>query len=205
MPDKRIQKLMDNLKQRNIDAFYLESFDEVSGKLLQMIPEDCTIGVGHSITVHNSGIVNKLIERGNTIFDKTMAADKEESKQIKKKALTTDWYITGTNAISVKGHIVNVDHSGNRAAAMIFGPDKVVIVVGVNKIVDTLDEAIFRVKNIASPLNAKRAGFNPPCVELNRCVDCRSEERVCNYLVIIEGQDEKDRMTVIIVNESVGF
>lgn len=119
--------------------------------------------------------------------------------------MTADWYITGTNAVSLKGHIVNADHGGNRAAAMIFGPDKVVIVVGVNKIVDTLDEAIFRVKNIASPLNAKRAGFNPPCVELNRCVDCRSAERVCNNLVIIEGQAEKDRMKVIIVNESIGF
>lgn len=86
MHDKKIQKLMDNLKQRNIDAFYLESFDEVNNKLLRMIPEDCTVGVGHSITVQNSGIVHKLIERGNTIFDKTMAADKEESKQIKKKA-----------------------------------------------------------------------------------------------------------------------
>jgi len=205
MPDSRIQRLVNNLKSRNIDAFFLESFDEINDKLLQMIPSECTVGVGHSITVEKSGIVDKLIERGNIVFNKTMAMNKEESNQIKKKALTADWYITGTNAISLEGHIVNIDHSGNRVAAMVFGPDNVVIVVGVNKIADSLSEAIQRVRNISSPLNARRAGFNPPCVELNKCVDCKSKERVCNNLVIIEGQDEIGRMKVLIVNESAGF
>lgn len=205
MSDSMIQRLISNLKLRNIDAFFLESLNEANNRLLNMIPSGCTIGVGHSATVQNSGIVQKLIDRGNIVFDKTMAASKEESRQIKKKALTADWYITGTNAISTEGHIVNVDHSGNRAAAMVFGPDNVVIVVGINKIVETLDEAISRAKNVASPLNAKRAGFNPPCVKLNKCVDCRSKERVCNSLVIIEGQEEPGRMKVLIVNENLGF
>ena len=205
MKDDRIQRLISNLELRNIDAFFIESFDEASNKILKMIPDDCTVGVGHSITVQDSGIVRKLIERGNTVFDKTMAMNKEESKQIKKKALTADWYITGTNAISLQGHIVNIDHSGNRVAAMVFGPDNVVIVVGINKIVDSLSEAIHRTRNVASPMNAKRAGFNPPCVELNKCVDCKSKERVCNSLVIIEGQEVTGRMKVFIVNEISGF
>jgi hypothetical protein len=205
LTDNRIQRLIRNLELRNIDAFFIESFDEVNDKLLQMIPSDCTVGVGHSITVQNSGIVRKLIERGNIVFDKTMAMNKEESKQIKKKALTADWYITGTNAISLQGHIVNIDHSGNRVAAMVFGPDNVVIVTGINKIVDSLSEAIHRTRNVASPMNAKRAGFNPPCVELNKCVDCKSKERVCNSLVIIEGQEVTGRMKVFIVNEISGF
>jgi len=205
MPDNRIQRLINNLKARGIDAFFLESFDEVNEKLLNMIPVECTVGIGHSITVQNSGIVRKLIERGSTVFDKTMATDKEESKHIKKKALTADWYITGSNAVSLEGHIVNIDHSGNRVAAMIFGPDNVAVVVGVNKIVDSLNEAIQRARNIASPLNAKRAGFNPPCVKLNKCVDCRSKDRVCNSLVIIEGQEAIGRMKVFIVNENAGF
>jgi L-lactate utilization protein LutB len=205
LKDDRIQRLISNLELRNIDAFFIESFDEASNKILKMIPDDCTVGVGHSITVQDSGIVRKLIERGNTVFDKTMAMNKEESKQIKKKALTADWYITGTNAISLQGHIVNIDHSGNRVAAMVFGPDNVVIVVGINKIVDSLSEAIHRTRNIASPMNAKRAGFNPPCVELNKCIDCKSKDRVCNSLVIIEGQEVTGRMKVFIVNEISGF
>lgn len=203
--DSRIKSLISNLKSRNIDAFFLESFNEMNEKLLKIIPDNCTIGVGHSITVQNSGIIKRLIERGNIVFDKTTAIDKEESKKIKKMALTSDWYITGTNAISLEGHIVNIDHSGNRVAAMIYGPDNVVIIVGVNKIVDSLSDAISRVRNIASPLNAKRAGFTPPCVKLNKCVDCKSKERVCNSLVIIEGQEVIGRMKVFIVNESAGF
>lgn len=205
MIDSKVQKLINNLKLRNIDAFFLESFYEVNEKLLRMIPTDCTVGIGHSITVQNSGIVDKLIKRGNIVFDKTKAINKEKSKQIKKKALTADWYITGTNAISLEGHIVNIDHSGNRVAAMVYGPDNVVIVVGTNKIVDSLSEAIHRARNVAAPLNAKRAGFSPPCVELNKCVDCKSKERVCNSLVIIEGQEVIGRMKVFIVNESAGF
>lgn len=203
--DNKIQRLINNLKSRNIEAFFVESLEEVNDKLLSMIPSDCTIGVGHSITVQNSGIAEKFIERGNIVFDKTRAEDMEESRQLKKKALTADWYITGTNAVSLEGHIVNVDHSGNRVAAMIYGPDNVAIVIGVNKIVDTLDDAIFRVKNVACPLNAKRAGFNPPCIQLGKCVDCRSKERVCCSLTIIEGQDVAGRMKVFIVNECAGF
>lgn len=115
------------------------------------------------------------------------------------------WYITGPNAISMDGRIVNVDHSGNRVAAISFGPDNVIIVVGINKVVDSLDKAIKRVKNIASPLNAKRAGYNPPCVTLNRCVDCVSKERVCNSLSIIEGQSDSNRIKVFIVDNDYGF
>ncbi len=203
--DCRIEKLISNLSLRSIDGFYFESLTEVRNRLLEIIPEKCTVGIGHSKTIEKMGIVHSLIGRGSIVYDKTMLNNKDEIMQIKKKALTADWYITGTNAISLEGHIVNVDHSGNRVAAMVFGPDNVVIVAGINKIVDTVEDAIQRVKNIASPMNARRAGYNPPCVELNKCIDCKSKERVCNSLVIIEGQDNIGRMKVFIVNESIGF
>jgi hypothetical protein len=89
--------------------------------------------------------------------------------------------------------------------AITFGPENVIIVVGKNKVVTSLEEAIYRVKNIACPLNAKRAGFNPPCVSLNKCVDCTSEERVCNSLSIIEGQSDKNRMKLFIINDELGY
>lgn len=146
-----------------------------------------------------------LMERGNIVYDKTLAESKEESKQIKKKSLLSDWYVTGTNAISKEGHLVNIDHSGNRVAAMIYGPDNVIVIVGENKICDTLNDALQRARSISAPMNAKRAGYNPPCLELKRCVDCRTDERVCFNLVIIEGQFIKDRMKLFIVNEELGF
>ena len=200
-----LYKLKQNFKNRNIDVEYFENLNDIKSYILKLIPSDCKVGIGHSATLQCMDITNSPIQRGNTVYDKEMAKSKEESKIIKKQALLTDWYITSSNAVTVDGRIINVDHSGNRVAAITFGPDKVIIVVGINKIVDTVEEGIKRVKNIACPLNAKRAGYNPPCVELNKCVDCVSDERVCNVLSIIEGQSDRNRIKVCIVNEEYGF
>lgn len=205
MDEMKLNKLRENFKLRNIEVNCFNTLDEAKQHILKVIPIDCSIGIGHSATLQKMNLTNSLISRGNIVYDKELGETREECIALKKKALTTDWYITGSNAISVDGRIVNVDHSGNRAAAIIFGPDKVIIVAGINKIVDTLDDAVKRVKNVASPLNAKRAGFNPPCVSLNKCVDCVSKERVCNSLSIIEGQSDKDRIKLYIVNEECGF
>ncbi|MBI6873299.1 lactate utilization protein [Clostridium aciditolerans] len=205
MNEEKFIRLKKNFKLRNIEVQYFETLENVKSFILNIIPIKCTIGIGHSVTLQKLDITNALLERGNIVYDKELAKNREECKDLKKKALITDWYITGSNAISIDGQIVNVDHSGNRVAAITFGPDKVIIVVGKNKVVDTVDEAIRRVKNVACPLNAKRAGFNPPCVTLNKCVDCVSKERVCNSLSIIEGQSDSNRIKLFIVNEECGF
>jgi len=205
MEKEKVDLFISNLATRNIMGYYFNSFEEAKLKIKEIIPGRDSIGIGNSITLKNMNISPELKDRGNIVYDKTFAKTKEESKELKKKSLLVDWYITGTNAISMEGHIVNMDHSGNRVAAMIYGPENVIIVVGVNKITDTLDEAIYRVRNHASPKNAKRAGLNPPCVAIDKCVDCRSEDRVCNNLVIIEGQNIKGRMKVFIINEVDGF
>lgn len=205
MNEEKYIELEKNFNLRNIEVMYCDSLQTVKSYILDIVPIESTVGVGHSITLQKMNITNSLLERGNVVYDKEQAKNQDECKELKRRALTADWYITGTNAISVDGKIVNVDHSGNRVAAITFGPDKVIIVVGKNKIVDTVDEAILRVKNVACPLNAKRAGYNPPCVTLNRCVDCISKERVCNSLSIIEGQSESNRIKVFIVNEECGF
>lgn len=202
---EKLNMLKKNFSDRNIQVQYFEKLEEVKKYILNTIPVEATIGIGHSNTLEKMNITKALLERGNTVYDKELAKSKEESIDLKKKAILTDFYITGSNAISMDGRIVNIDHSGNRVAAITFGPDKVIIVVGINKIVDTIEEAIRRVKNIACPKNAKRAGFNPPCVLLNKCVDCNSKERVCNYLSIIEGQTQYNRITLIIVNGEYGY
>lgn len=205
MNEGELEKLIETFKLRNIEVQCFDALEDVKSYILSIVPIECTIGIGHSATLQSIDLTNCLLERGNIVYDKELAKDSEECIIVKKKALTTDWYITGSNAISLDGRIVNVDHSGNRVAAISFGPDKVIIVVGRNKIVDSVDEAIKRVKNISCPLNAKRAGFNPPCVILNRCVDCVSKERVCNILSIIEGQMDSNRIKLFIVNDECGF
>jgi L-lactate utilization protein LutB len=203
--DEHIEVLISNLERRNIKAYYYEDLEEARNEILNMIPEDVSIGIGNSQTLKKMGISGAMSEKGNTVYDKTLAREQQEVIKIKKAALTADWYITGSNAISLEGHIVNIDHSGNRVAAMIFGPDNVVVVVGLNKIMPTLDEAVNRARAHAAPLNAKRAGYNPPCLELKKCVDCKTNQRVCYNLVVIEGQHDPDRMKVIVVNEELGF
>lgn len=205
MDTEKINKLKKNFKARNMEVEYFDTLEEVKSFILKTIPLNCTVGIGHSATLQKMDITNLLLERGNVVYDKELGKNREECLALKKKALLTDWYISGSNAVSLDGRIVNVDHSGNRVAAITFGPDKVLIVVGVNKIVDTLDDAIKRVKNIACRMNAERAGYNPPCVSLKECVDCVSQERVCNSLSIIEGQMESDRIKILIVNEECGF
>lgn len=202
---EKLGKLKENFKMRNIEVTYFETLKDAKLCILNIIPIESTVGIGHSATLQKMNITHSLMERGNIVYDKELARTKDEDKLLKRKALLTDWYITGSNAVTVDGRIVNIDHSGNRVAAIIFGPDNIIIVVGINKIVDTWEDGIKRVKNIACPLNAKRAGFNPPCVMLNKCVDCLSEERVCNYLSIIEGQPIGDRIRLFIVNEECGF
>ncbi|WP_160671875.1 lactate utilization protein [Clostridium sp. C8-1-8] len=205
MDSKTINRLRDNFSSRNIQTEFFKSLAEVKDYILNSIPPNCAVGIGHSVTLQAMDITNALVSRGNIVFDKELASTKEECNDIKRKALLTDFYISGSNAISEDGRIVNVDHSGNRVAALTFGPEKVFIVVGTNKIAANLDEAIKRVKNIACPLNAKRAGFNPPCVTLNKCVDCLSKERVCNTLSIIEGQSNPSRIKLLIIDDNFGF
>jgi L-lactate utilization protein LutC len=200
-----IETLTRNFKHRNIEVSAFNTLQEAKAELLKLISVDKTVGVGHSATLQAMDIVDALLSRGNVVFDKTKASSKTEVTELKRKALLADWYITGSNAVSAEGHIVNIDHSGNRVAAMTYGPDKVVIVVGVNKLTPNLEEAIHRAKNEASPKNARRAGFNPPCVELGHCIDCSSPEKVCNYVSIIQGQHQKDRMKLFIVGENLGF
>ena len=132
---KRDESLIENFKVRNIEVEYFDSVNLLNDKLDNMIPADCTVGIGHSKTLEKINITNHLLDRGNNVYDKTLGKTNDEVNSLKKKALISDWYITGSNAVSEAGHIVNIDHSGNRVASMHYGPEKVLIIVGKNKVV----------------------------------------------------------------------
>ena len=113
--------------------------------------------------------------------------------------------MTSTNAITEYGEIYNVDGNGNRVAAMLYGPDKVIIVAGVNKIVPNVEEAIIRTKEYASPINAKRLNKETPCTKIGRCVECNSDNRICNEYTLIKRQIDKNRIHVIFLNDNLGY
>lgn len=205
MLNNQKEKIKENFRNRNIEVEFFQNLDDAKTRILEFIPKNSTVGIGNSQTLKKMNISQVLASRGNIVYDKTCAKSKEESTKLKKKSLLCNWYLTGANAISAEGHIVNIDHSGNRVAAMAYGPDKVIVVVSKKKIENTLDQAISRARNHAAPLNAIRAGYSPPCIELKKCVDCTSKERVCYNLSIIEGQFDHERMKLFVVDEDAGF
>ena len=128
-----------------------------------------------------------------------------QRREMHKIALACEFFITGTNALTCDGKLINTDGGGNRVAGMIFDPKNVVIVVGRNKIVQNLDEALYRVKNVIAPQLAKIKGMKTPCVDTGKCVDCQSEERICNVTTIIERVPGYNHITIVIVNEDLGL
>ena len=200
-----IKELESNFLKRNIGVLWFATFDDAKDYLLGIIPSDSTIGIGHSQTLQGIGITEAFQKKGNIVYDKELGTTPEQVRLLKRNSLLADYYLSGANAVSVDGRIVNIDHSGNRVAALAYGPDRVLILVGKNKITRTYDQAMDRAKNIASPKNANRAGYNPPCVSTGCCTDCLSSDRVCNIISIIQGQHVKGRMTLLIVNESAGY
>lgn len=209
----QIRELLKRLGENNISAFYVKNRSQAFEKVMSMIPEGSVVGLGDSLTLRQIGVVDALTQGNYTFLNPWKPGSSlEESIELKRNALTSDVFVTGTNAVTLDGKIVNVDGHGNRVAAMCFGPSKVIIVVGVNKIVENLEEALKRIRDIAAPMNVKRhAEFNPmpPCGITGLCNDCSSPWRICNKTVIIERQYDNNKykpiITLIIVGQELGF
>jgi hypothetical protein len=211
--DNQIRQLLRLLERHNLAVHFVPDRDAARALVLSMIPQGAVVGYGDSLTLRQIGVVDAL-ERGPYTFLNPWAEGNsvEDNIRLKKRALTADVFVTGTNAVTLDGKLVNMDGHGNRVAALSFGPDKVIVVVGINKIVANLDEALKRVRERAAPLNVQRhPHFRPfpPCGVTGTCSDCRSSWRICNKLLVIGGQFDNDRygpaITVIIVGEELGL
>lgn len=208
-----IQDLIDHLQQNNIPAIYVRNKKEAFDRVMSMIPEGSVVGFGDSLTIRQIGLVDALEHGSYTFLNPwNRGVTTEENIRLKKRALTADVFVTGTNAVTLDGKIVNTDGHGNRVAAMLFGPSKVIIVIGINKIVQDLEAALERIRNEAAPLNVKRhPEFDPmpPCGTTGVCSDCTSPWRICNKTIIIERQFDNDKykpsIAVVIVGESLGI
>lgn len=193
-----------NAKQYN--AQYAEDLAEARGLVLDMIPDDASIALGGSETLKAMNLLETFRNGPYRLFDRYQKLPFPEIVEIMRQSLLADVLVTGTNAITRNGELVNVDSSGNRVAGITFGPKKVIIVAGANKVVDTLDDALKRLRQIA-PLNVKRLGnHQTPCLETGRCTDCQTQRRICNSLgVIYHGRKFEGRLNVIMVAEETGF
>ena len=211
--NEQIRSLIETLGANNISALYVEDRQQALDKVMSMIPEGSVVGFGDSVTLQQIGVVAAL-ERGHYDFLNPWkpGISVDESMRLRKRALTSDVFVTGTNALTLDGKVVNMDALGNRVAPMLFGPDKVIIVVGINKIVGNLEEALERIRLTAAPLNVKRhPDFDPMprCGVSGVCSNCSSPWRICNKTVIIEREFDNSKykpiLTVVIVGEELGL
>ncbi len=202
----KLKRVRRALLKNGINAFVVETREDACKKALSLIPKGSTVGLGGSRTVVEIGLLEKLREGNYDLLDQySPGLSRSTALEIRKKGTHAQYFVCGSNAITEDGKIVNIDGLGNRLAALAFGPQKVIIVAGRNKIVKDVNAAIERVKNVAAPMNARRFGLELPCVRSGRCEDCTSSQRICNLTLIIEKQREKNRMNVILINEELGF
>lgn len=194
------------LESRNINGCYFGTKEEAAQAVMGMIPEGSSVGFGGSVTLHELGLYERILKgpyQSFNRFDATLSGS--QILEVQRNALLADVFLSGTNAVTSDGRLVNIDGTGNRVAALLFGPRKVIVVSGVNKIVHGLENAIGRVKERACPLNADRLGLKTPCSLTGACHECSSGQRMCNLLTVIEGQKDPGRFTVVLVGENLGF
>jgi L-lactate utilization protein LutB len=194
------------LIKNNFTATYVSTREAAIDKLMELIPTSATIGFGGSVTLDQLEVITKLEQRGNPVLNHTKPGiSPQERRAITRQQLLADVYLSGTNAITLDGKLVNVDATGNRVAAMVFGPDKVFIIVGINKVVKDVAEAENRVKLWASPPNNKRIGYPNPCTKTGVCVDCQLPTRICNITTVMHKRPKMTDVHVIVVGEVLGL
>jgi L-lactate utilization protein LutB len=202
----RLEGVRRALEANGMEAVVTGTADEARNEALATIPTGASIGLGGSYTVKEIGLLDALRKGDFVLFDQYREGlSRDEAMAVRKQGTHADCFVSGSNAITDDGKIVNVDGLGNRLAGFCFGPEKVIIVAGRNKVVKDLEAAVARVRNVAAPMNAARFGLSTPCVETGKCSDCNSPERICNLMLIIEKQRVKGRIKVILVNEDLGY
>lgn len=204
--ENKVERLIKNLEKNQMKGVYFTSREELFTYLDQHILDQSKVSVGGSQTLFEVGILEYLRNRSVIFYDRYKEGiTGEEKKELYRQCFFTDSYFTSTNAITVDGYLYNVDHTGNRVAAMLYGPDKVYVLIGLNKIVDTLEEAEQRVKSVAAPANNLRLHRQTPCATFGSCVDCKVEDRICNEYTLIKRQSVKGRIEVLILPEYLGY
>lgn len=203
--ERLAQKIIKNLQRRNFEAFYCPTAAEAVEKVSALIPDGSSVTWGGSMTIRDMGLTEALHKRNLNVLDRDLATDRDEAQRIYREAFSTDFYLSGVNAISEDGVIVNIDGNGNRVAAITFGPKKVILVVGLNKVTQDVQSAFARARSTASPINAARFDIKTPCQVDGICHNCNSPESICNYIHFMRNSHPAGRHTVVLVGEDLGY
>lgn len=199
------EKLISALQRRNFDAYYCENKEEAREKVFALLEEGSTISWGGSETLKEMGLLEALEGKNYTLMNRDHVTGVEERKKIMRQAFNCDYYVMSSNAITLDGELVNIDGTGNRIAAFIFGPRKVIVVAGINKITSDVESAMKRIRNYTALVNSFRLDKKTPCTRTGSCQECQVEDTICCQILVTRRSKEKNRIKVILVGESLGY
>ena len=205
--ETRIRDCMKVLEEKGYDPIFAKDKDEAREITMSLIPEGATIAVGGSVTLNETGILDEIRSDKYNFIDRYNTSSFEEMLDKYREGYTADVMVSSVNAITMKGQLVNIDCTGNRSSQIVFGPKKVIIIAGANKIVETPEDGVKRAKSVA-PMNCKRITHKTPCAteDNSRCTDCNVQARMCNVTSIVEGCTYfPKRITVVLVPEDLGY
>ena len=203
--NKRGEILVKNLRSRHYDAYYCETKSDALAKALELIPKGATVGWGGALSAKQIGLLDAVNSGDYNAIDRDKTSTPEERKKAMKSCLLADVFITGANALSLDGQMVNIDGVGNRVAAIVYGPESILVIAGMNKVMDNLEAAVIRARTIAAPMNKQRFPHQTPCEITGACGDCKSEGCICNQILITRNSKPAGRIKVILVGEDLGF
>ncbi|GAA0713586.1 lactate utilization protein [Paraclostridium ghonii] len=204
--EKQIERTIESLENNNMNGYLVKSKEDLIKKICDLVCENSLVACGGSQTLFESGVIDHLRSGRYEFLDRyEEGLTPNDMKDIYRKSFLSDVYFTSTNAITENGELYNVDGNGNRVAAMMYGPDKVIVVCGKNKIVKDVHEAIRRNEQVAAPANAKRLDTKTPCKVTGYCMDCNSSDRICCQYTLIKKQRIPNRIHVIFLDENFGY
>ena len=198
----RAQKVIQGLQSRNMTGYYAASKEEALKLALSLIPEESSVTMGGSMSVHEIGLTDALKNGRYSFIDRDASEDKRAAMLL---AYDADVFLSSANAITEDGVMINIDGNANRVSAIAQGPKKVIFIVGMNKICSDVDSALKRARNVAAPINVQRFGLSTPCSRTGSCMDCKSPDTICCQFLITRYSRHKDRIHVILVNDTPGF
>ena len=200
-----VEGIIKNLEKRNMEGYYFDDSASCVKAIINLMEEGSVVSWGGSESVKECGLMDAIQGGKYTLIDRMTAKSPEEAREIFSKTVLADYYLMSTNAITMDGELINIDGNGNRLACLIHGPKHIIMVVGMNKLVSTVEEGYDRVRDIATPANTVRLNKNTPCAHTGRCGNCLSPDCICNQVVITRRSGHPGRIKVFFVAEELGF
>ncbi|MCR5686523.1 MAG: lactate utilization protein [Lachnospiraceae bacterium] len=199
------ESIIAKLKLRKMEGYYADTMEEACGKVLELIGDGSkSVAYGGSMTIDNSELKKMIKDRGHDLIIRENYKTDDEMRELKSKMVNADTFLMSTNAITLDGELINIDGRGNRVSFLIYGPEQVIVIAGMNKVVTDTDAGIARTRNVASPANTVRLGCDTPCASAGRCGNCL-EHTICCEIVITRCSMVPGRIKVILVGEDLGY